>query len=68
MNRRIKILGGALAIVTLGACEGDVTEPKPVTRIVQPAAAHAANDRTVAAPIADSAAVTKKGRYAMGAN
>ena len=68
MNRRITILGGGLAMVTLSACEGNVTQPRPVTPNLQPAAAHTAKNRIVAAPIADSAALTKKGRYAMGAN
>ena len=67
MKHRIRILGGGLAIVTLSACDGDVTLPQAVTPIVQPAAAHAANDRTVA-PLSADSAVPKKSRYAMGAN
>lgn len=62
MKQRIRGLGGGLAIATLSARDGDVTQPQPAKPIVQPAAAHVSNAR------ADSAADKKKGRYAMGAN
>jgi hypothetical protein len=68
MKHRIRIFGGGLAIVTLSAFDGDVTQSQLVTPIGQSAAAHAANAGKVAAPRANSAADTKKGRYAMGAN
>jgi hypothetical protein len=67
MKRRLRILGGGLAIVLLSACNGEVTEPVALRPTVSPAASRLTDDHTEA-PRADSAKARKKGRYAMGAN
>ncbi|MEX2281676.1 MAG: hypothetical protein WEE89_04210 [Gemmatimonadota bacterium] len=67
MKRRIRLLGGGLAIVLLSACNSDVTEPEAVRQTVRPAAARVTNDQ-MDVFLGDSAVARKKGRYAMGAN